>query len=273
MVFCSVSLRDIDFVLLLNYTIEYEMSQACHFNYFEGEVIKMSIIQFLNVTREYRSGNTVIKALNQVNFQIEKGSFTVVLGPSGSGKSTLLNLLGGMDRATDGNISVEDKTITELDDNALTEYRRNDIGFVFQFYNIIPNLTAYENIDMAYRLSHSSISPVEAISAVGLQHRTHNFPSQLSGGELQRVAIARALCKQPNLMLCDEPTGALDSETGKMILELLHTMSRKYNTTVVIVTHNAAIAPVADMVLKLKDGKVDCIEQNDNPIPAERIVW
>lgn len=233
----------------------------------------MNLITFKHVTREYRSGNATIRALNEVSFEISEGTFTVILGPSGSGKSTLLNLLGGMDRVTNGSIGVGDKMVTQLDDSALTEYRRNDIGFVFQFYNIIPNLTAYENIDMAYRLSHSHITPNEAIKAVGLQQRAQNFPVQLSGGELQRVAIARALSKQPNLMLCDEPTGALDSETGKMILELLHTMSRQYNTTVVVVTHNAAIAPVADMVLKLKDGRVDGIEKNSNPISAERIAW
>jgi len=233
----------------------------------------MSRIQFKNVTREYHSGNTIVSALNQVSFEIPEKTFSAILGPSGSGKSTTLNLLGGMDKATSGNITVGDKTISDMNDNSLTEYRRTDIGFVFQFYNIIPNLTVYENIDMAYRLTQSSITAKEAIDAVGLKNRSQNFPAQLSGGELQRVAIARALCKQPHLMLCDEPTGALDSETGKMILALLQNMSQNYHTTVVVVTHNAAIAPAADFVLKLKDGRIDNLYKNDNPIPAERIVW
>ncbi|MGL6200526.1 MAG: ABC transporter ATP-binding protein [Lachnospiraceae bacterium] len=233
----------------------------------------MSRIQFKNVTREYHSGNTIVRALNQVSFEIPERSFSAILGPSGSGKSTTLNLIGGMDKATSGNITVGDKTISDMNDNLLTEYRRTDIGFVFQFYNIIPNLTVYENIDMAYRLTQSSITAKDAIGAVGLKNRSQNFPAQLSGGELQRVAIARALCKQPHLMLCDEPTGALDSETGKMILALLQNMSQNYHTTVVVVTHNAAIAPAADFVLKLKDGRIDNLYKNDDPIPAERIVW
>ncbi len=233
----------------------------------------MKHIVFENVSREYRSGDNVIKALNNVSFEIEQGTFTVILGPSGSGKSTLLNLLGGMDKATEGKILVGGKIVTSLDDNGLTEYRRNDIGFVFQFYNIIPSLTAFENVDMAKRLSKSKIGTDETLNAVGLSHRADNFPVQLSGGELQRVAIARALCKQPSLMLCDEPTGALDSETGKMIISLLCKMSREYHTTVVIVTHNASIAPVADTVIRLKDGQIEEIIKNEKIASANEIAW
>ncbi|SHO53575.1 ABC transporter ATP-binding protein [Anaerocolumna xylanovorans] len=233
----------------------------------------MSFVEFQGVTKIYKSGDATIKALDNIHFSFEKGSFAVILGPSGSGKSTLLNLLGGMDFASEGSILVNEINITKMDKGQLTLYRRNDIGFVFQFYNILPNLTAYENIDMAYRLSKSSISSEEAIEAVGLKHRMNNFPSQLSGGELQRVSIARALCKNPNIMLCDEPTGALDSETGKMILKILQEMSAKYNTTVIIVTHNAVIADIADTVLRLKDGKVESVVKSDNPLKVEEVEW
>ena len=233
----------------------------------------MSFLKFENVTKEYRSGETVIKALNDVSFELNKGEFIVILGPSGSGKSTMLNLLGGMDFVSSGKISVNNKDVTSMNQSQLTMYRRKDIGFVFQFYNILPNLTAYENVDMAHRLCESKISAKEALEAVGLSKRSNNFPAQLSGGEQQRVSIARALSKNPDIMLCDEPTGALDSETGKLILKILKKLVVDYNTTVIIVTHNASIADVADTVLRLKDGKVESIVKNETPAEIEEVVW
>lgn len=233
----------------------------------------MSFIRFEKVTREYSAGKDTIKALDNVDFDIEKGQFTVILGPSGSGKSTTLNLLGGMDKATSGEIVVGERNITSLNDKKLTVYRRHDVGFVFQFYNLIPNLTAYENVDLACQLGKSPLSALETIKAVGLENRMSNFPAEMSGGELQRISIARALCKNPKLLLCDEPTGALDSETGKKVLTLLQKMSRNYDNAVVIVTHNAAIAPTADRVIYLKDGRVNKIIDNPSPISMEEVVW
>jgi len=233
----------------------------------------MSFISFENVTREYSVGKDVIKALDSVDFSIEKGQFTVILGPSGSGKSTTLNLLGGMDKANSGRIVVGDRDITSLNDKKLTVYRRHDVGFVFQFYNLIPNLTAFENVDLACQLGKSPLSALETIKAVGLENRMSNFPAEMSGGELQRISIARALCKNPKLLLCDEPTGALDSETGKKVLVLLQKMSKDYDNAVVVVTHNSAIVPTADRVIYLKDGKVNKITDNPNPISMEEVVW
>lgn len=233
----------------------------------------MSFIQFKNVTREYNTGNNVVKALDKVNLEIETGKFTIILGPSGSGKSTLLNLLGGMDYVTSGDIIVGKRTVSKLNDHERTIYRRHDIGFVFQFYNLIPNLTAYENVDMASRLSKSPISSDEALKAVGLENRANNLPAQLSGGELQRVSIARALGKNPKLLLCDEPTAALDSETGKKVLIMLQSMASKYNTAVVLVTHNALIAPTADRLIRLKDGKVASVVDNECPKSMAEINW
>ncbi len=233
----------------------------------------MSLIQFNHVTRTYRTGEEDIKALDGVSFQVEEGQFTVILGPSGSGKSTTLNLLGGMDKATSGEITVGKKIITSFGDDQLTVYRRHNVGFVFQFYNLIPNLTAFENVDLACRLGKSPLSAKESLQAVGLEKRMNNFPSELSGGEQQRVSIARALCKKPQLLLCDEPTGALDSETGKKILNLLQKMSRQYRNAVVVVTHNAAIAPAADRVIRLKDGHIQAVDDNASPTPMEEVVW
>ena len=233
----------------------------------------MSFIKLMNVSREYVSGDAVIKALDNISFDIEEGSFTLVLGPSGSGKTTTLNLLGGMDKATTGAILVGEKEISKFNRNKLTKFRRSDIGFVFQFYNIIPSLTAYENVDMAVRLNNSPISAMEAMEAVGLSKRIKNFPAQMSGGELQRVSIARALCKNPQLMLCDEPTGALDSVTGKKILTLLHSTAKKYNKTVIIVTHNTLLEPIADRVIKLKDGRIKQCVDNPSPISIDEVVW
>lgn len=233
----------------------------------------MSFIKFEDVTREFKSGDNVIKALDGISFEIETGKFTVILGPSGSGKSTTLNLLGGMDRATSGNIQVGKRNVTSLNNKELTVYRRHDIGFVFQFYNLIPSLTALENVDMVCKLSHSPLAPKETLDLVGLSHRLDSFPAQMSGGELQRVSIARALCKNPKILLCDEPTGALDSDTGKKVLILLQQMSKKYNKAVIVVTHNAAIAPAADRLIRLKDGKIVEVSDNKNPMKMKDIVW
>lgn len=233
----------------------------------------MSFIKFKDVTKEYKPGENIIKALDKVNFEIEKGKFTVIVGPSGSGKSTALNLLGGMEVCTGGEIFVGDKNITKFTENEVTDYRRHNIGFVFQFYNLIPNLTAYENVDVSMKLRGKGIKVGEALKAVDLEDRKDNFPNQLSGGELQRVSIARALCKEPEIMLCDEPTGALDSTTGKKILILLQSMANKYNTAVVVVTHNAAIMPAADRVIKLKDGKIEEIIDNTIKTPIDEIHW
>lgn len=233
----------------------------------------MSFIKFEKVTKEYVTGTTIIKALDNVNFEIESGKFTVILGPSGSGKSTMLNLIGGMDYCSTGKITVGKRTVSELDNKQLTVYRRHDIGFVFQFYNLIPNLTAFENVDISSHLSKTPITAKEAIEAVGLTERMNNFPSQMSGGELQRVSIARALCKNPKVLLCDEPTGALDSQTGKKVLTLLQKMSREYGSSVIVVTHNALIAPAADRVIKLRDGKIESITDNDNAVSMEEVEW
>ena len=231
----------------------------------------MSFISFSNVSRIYISGDDKIKALDNASFKIEKGRFTLIYGPSGSGKSTALNLLGGMDMATSGCIYVEDRDIAVFNTEQMTSYRRHDIGFVFQFYNLIPSLTAYENVDIACRLSNNPLTASEALEAVGLLHRRNNFPAQMSGGELQRVSIARALCKNPKIMLCDEPTGALDSETGRRILSLLQKMAERYQSAVVIVTHNALFAPAADRIIKLKDGHVQDIIDNASPMNMEEI--
>lgn len=233
----------------------------------------MSFITFKNVTREYVSGNNVIKALNDVNLEIENGQFTVILGPSGSGKSTLLNLLGGMDKVTSGEIIVGKRTVSSLSDKELTVYRRHDIGFVFQFYNLIPNLTAFENVDISSKLSKSPMHADEALEAVGLSKRADNLPSQMSGGELQRVSIARALCKNPKLLLCDEPTAALDSVTSKSVMTLLQSMAKKYGNSVVLVTHNQAVAPCADRLIRLKDGQIDSVEDNKKPLSMEEVAF
>ena len=233
----------------------------------------MSFINFNEVTREYKVGSGVIKALDSINFEIEKGEFAVILGPSGSGKSTMLNLLGGMDRATSGSIYVDNKDVAKFSENDLTTYRRHDIGFVFQFYNLMPNLTAKENIQLARQVGLSPLSIEETIDAVGLKERTNHFPSEMSGGEQQRVSIARALCKNPKLLLCDEPTGALDSDTGKKILVLLQKMSREFGHTVIIVTHNSAIAAAADRIIHLKNGHVLKIDINTSPLLMEEVSW
>ena len=233
----------------------------------------MSYISFEDVCKDYPAGNTVVHASDHVNFQIEKGEFCVVLGPSGAGKTTVLNLLGGMDKATSGRIIVGDKEITGLRSSQLTEYRRHDVGFVFQFYNLMPNLTALENVELAQQVCERALDPREVLEQVGLGERMNNFPAQLSGGEQQRVSIARALCKNPALLLCDEPTGALDSKTGLQVLALLKDVSEKYQTTVAIITHNAAIAPLARRVIRVRNGQIESVELNDHPASVEEIAW
>lgn len=233
----------------------------------------MGYITFEHVSKHYNTGGTVVRALDDVNFEIEKGEFCVVLGPSGAGKTTLLNLLGGMDRATRGTIRVGMKTVTNLNGRQLTDYRRTDIGFVFQFYNLMPNLTALENVELARQVCKNSLDPRKVMDQVGLSARLSNFPAQLSGGEQQRVSIARALCKNPALLLCDEPTGALDSKTGVQILSLLTDISRNHGTTVVIITHNATIARLGDRIVHVKNGTIDSVELQEHPESVEDISW
>ena len=233
----------------------------------------MSYIEFKNVVKEYKMGEVTIKALDNTNFQIEKGELVVIVGPSGAGKTTALNILGGMDTVTKGEVFVDEKEITKLNNRKLTEYRRNDIGFVFQFYNLVQNLTAKENVELATQLCSDALDVNEILDKVGLSSRKDNFPAQLSGGEQQRVAIARAIAKNPKLLLCDEPTGALDYKTGKSILKLLQDMARKEKMTVVIITHNGAIAPMADKVIHFKNGTAEKIEKNENPISIDDIEW
>jgi putative ABC transport system ATP-binding protein len=233
----------------------------------------MDFITFEEVEREYHIGGSVIKALDGISFSITKGTFNVVLGQSGAGKTTLLNLLGGMDSPTSGRIVVNGKEISGMSEYELTEYRRNDIGFVFQFYNLVPNLTALENVQLAEEICPSPLSAQDMLKRVGLENRMHNFPSQLSGGEQQRVSIARALAKNPQIILCDEPTGALDSETGRKVLRLIRDVSKDLGKTVIIVTHNAPISEMADMVLHMRDGRVARIQHNEHPKDVEEIVW
>lgn len=233
----------------------------------------MSYIEFKNVNKNYKMGEITIKALDNTNFQIEKRELVVIVGPSGAGKTTTLNILGGMDTATSGDVLVDGKNIATLKGKNLIKYRREDIGFVFQFYNLVPNLTAKENVELATQICKDSLDVDSVIEKVGLENRKNNFPSQLSGGEQQRVAIARAIAKNPKLLLCDEPTGALDYKTGKQILKLLENTCRKEKMTVIIITHNTAIAPMADKVIHFKNGTAESIEINENPTPIENIEW
>ena len=233
----------------------------------------MAYIEFKNVSKIYNVGETKIKALNKASFTIDKGQLVVILGPSGAGKTTCLNILGGMDSATEGKVIVDGKNITDYKDKELIMYRRHDIGFVFQFYNLVQNLTALENVELAVQLCTDHLNPKTILRKVGLSNRMDNFPSRLSGGEQQRVAIARAIAKNPKLLLCDEPTGALDYKTGKQILKLLEETARKEKMTVVIITHNSAIAPMADKIIKFKNGSASYIIINKNPISIDEIEW
>ncbi|MCI6165220.1 MAG: ABC transporter ATP-binding protein [Lachnospira sp.] len=233
----------------------------------------MSFIEFEDVKKIYKMGDVKIKALNGATFNIEKGEFAVIAGPSGAGKSTILNLMGGMDTSTTGKIIVDGERVDKFNAKRLTTYRRFDIGFVFQFYNLVQNLTVRENVELATQICKNPLDVDETISAVGLKERIKNFPSQLSGGEQQRVAIARALAKNPKLLLCDEPTGALDYNTGKAILKLLQDTCRKRGVTVVVITHNLALTQMGDKVIKIKNGMVDSLTVNENPLPVEQIEW
>ena len=230
-------------------------------------------IEFKNVKKIYKMGEVNIEALSGVNFSVDKGEFVVVAGASGAGKSTILNILGGMDSPSSGQIIVDNKYINNYSNRELITYRRYDIGFVFQFYNLVQNLTAKENVELATQICKDPLDIDEVMEAVGLGDRKNNFPAQLSGGEQQRVAIARALAKNPKLLLCDEPTGALDYNTGKSILKLLQDTCRKMNMTVIIITHNLALTPMGDKVIKVKNGKIESVVVNDNPTPLERIEW
>ncbi len=230
-------------------------------------------VKLENVTKIYRMGEIEIRAADGIDFEIMKGEFVVIVGPSGAGKTTVLNVLGGMDTATSGSIWVDGKDISKYHARALTGYRRDDIGFVFQFYNLISNLTALENVELALQICRDPLSARSVLKDVGLGDRMKNFPAQLSGGEQQRVSIARALAKNPKLLLCDEPTGALDYNTGKAILKLLQDMCRERGMTVIVITHNSAIAPMADRVIKIKNGKVSGMTVNENPVSVETIEW
>ena len=233
----------------------------------------MGFIEFRNVVKEYQSGEVVIRALDGVSFSLDKGSFVIICGASGAGKSTVLNILGGMDTCTSGKIIVDGEHVEEYDSKALTDYRRFDIGFVFQFYNLVQNLTAKENVELASEICKDPLDAADTLRQVGLGERLDNFPSQLSGGEQQRVAIARALAKNPKLLLCDEPTGALDYVTGKQILKLLQDTCHNNGISVVVVTHNLAICPMADRVIRMKSGKVVSDEVNENPEDIDNIEW
>ncbi len=229
-------------------------------------------IKVENLSRKFNVGDEEIYAIKNISFEINKGEFAVILGPSGSGKSTLLNLFGGMDRATSGTLVINNTNVTSFSDRQLNDYRRKEVGFVFQFYNLLPNLTASENIEIARKISDNPLES-NALELVGLSHRAKHFPAELSGGEQQRVSIARALAKRPKILLCDEPTGALDSETGKLVLVTLHKMCKENNQTAIVVTHNSVIAEAADRVVHLRNGEVSSIECNSTPIPMEGVEW
>ena len=233
----------------------------------------MEAVKFENVTRVYTSGDHELKALDGVNLSLEEGKFVVILGPSGAGKSTLLNLLGGLDSPTSGKITVNGRDISTLSDNELADYRAETVGFVFQFYNLIPTLTVYENVALVKEISANALSPEKMIAEVGLADHMKNFPAELSGGEQQRVSIARALAKNPKILLCDEPTGALDSQTGVLVLKLLLSMARNYGKTIVIVTHNQNSAKMADVVVRVKNGKIRSCEEQASPMSADEVEW
>ncbi|MCI7774443.1 MULTISPECIES: ABC transporter ATP-binding protein [Enorma] len=233
----------------------------------------MAYIEFNDVVKTYGAGESQINALDGANFTVERGELAVILGASGAGKTTALNILGGMDTATSGTVMVDGRNITHATERELVEYRRTDVGFVFQFYNLVPNLTALENVELAAQVCANALDAEESLCKVGLAKRLGNFPAQLSGGEQQRVSIARAIAKAPKLLLCDEPTGALDYQTGKQILQLLQDTCRRDGITVIIITHNSALAPMADRLIRFKSGRVTDMKLNPNPTPIERIEW
>ena len=233
----------------------------------------MSYIKIIDEHKRYKIGDNTVVANNGINFSIEKGEFVIILGPSGAGKSTVLNILGGMDTCDEGKIIIDDTDISRFNKKELTRYRRHEVGFVFQFYNLVQNLTAKENVELAAQISKNALDVDNTLELVGLGHRKDNFPAQLSGGEQQRVSIARAIAKNPKLLLCDEPTGALDYKTGKQILKTLQDTCKDTGTTVIVITHNSAIAPIANRVIKINDAKVRSVEVNENPVPIEEIEW
>ena len=233
----------------------------------------MGFLTLTGVGKEYRTGSLSVTALSDVSFELEDGEFVVILGSSGAGKTTLLNLLGGMDNATSGEIILDGKNVTALDKRGMTQFRRNDVGFVFQFYNLMPNLTALENVEIAVEICKDHLDPKDVLTEVGLEERLQNFPAQLSGGEQQRVSIARAIAKNPKLLLCDEPTGALDYNTGKKIIKLLHDVCKDKKRLVIVVTHNSALKDMADKVVYIKSGKIENIVSNPDPRPIEEIEW
>ncbi len=232
-----------------------------------------AFVKLEHVTKIYRMGEVEIHAVDGIDFEIQKGEFVVIVGPSGAGKTTVLNILGGMDTASSGRVLVDGQDIAKYSHKRLTGYRRDDIGFVFQFYNLVPNLTALENVELAMQICKNPLNAETVLREVGLEQRMKNFPSQLSGGEQQRVSIARALAKNPKLLLCDEPTGALDYQTGKAILGLLQDMCRERGMTVIVITHNTAITPMADRVIKIKNGRVSSMQMNEHPVPVQTIEW
>lgn len=233
----------------------------------------LGFVELTDVKKIYKMGEVEIRAVDGISFSIRKGEFVIIVGPSGAGKTTVLNILGGMDTATSGKVVVDRRDVAGFNNKNLTKYRRDDIGFVFQFYNLVQNLTACENVELASQICQNPMDPREVLKEVGLGHRMDNFPAQLSGGEQQRVSIARALAKNPKLLLCDEPTGALDYQTGKQILKLLQDTCREKGMTVIVITHNSAIAPMADHVIEIKNGRVGREFYNENPIPVEEIEW
>lgn len=235
--------------------------------------LQNSYVKLDKVSKIYKMGEVEIRAVDNISFEISKGEFVVVVGPSGAGKTTVLNILGGMDTATGGDVYVDGSNIAEYNSHQLTAYRRDDIGFVFQFYNLVPNLTALENVELAMQICKNPLDAKKVLCEVGLEDRMGNFPAQLSGGEQQRVSIARALAKNPKLLLCDEPTGALDYQTGKAILKLLQDMCREKGMTVIVITHNSALTPMADRVIHIKNGTVSAMELNTDPTPVEEIEW
>ena len=237
------------------------------------ENLQNSYVKLDKVSKIYKMGEVEIRAVDNISFEISKGEFVVVVGPSGAGKTTVLNILGGMDTATKGNVFVDGSNIAKYNSHQLTAYRRDDIGFVFQFYNLVPNLTALENVELAMQICKNPLDAKKVLCEVGLEDRMGNFPAQLSGGEQQRVSIARALAKNPKLLLCDEPTGALDYQTGKAILKLLQDMCREKGMTVIVITHNSALTPMADRVIHIKNGTVSAMELNTDPTPVEEIEW
>ena len=239
----------------------------------KNQDFEKDFVRLKNVSKIYRMGEVEIRAVDKIEFTIDKGEFVVVVGPSGAGKTTVLNILGGMDTVTSGDVLVDGENIAKYSQRKLTGYRRDDIGFVFQFYNLVPNLTAKENVELALQICKEPLDAVQVLKEVGLGNRLDNFPAQLSGGEQQRVSIARAIAKNPKLLLCDEPTGALDYQTGKAILKLLQDTCRQKKMTVIVITHNSALTPMADRVIKIKNGKVSKMYLNENPEPIENIEW